>query len=97
MWPRGDVWCFAVVTADVKPSNILISKEGAIKLCDFGIAGVLQGSFCSTNIGCARFMAVSGGGEGLCMCEDGLGCGTSLYGMCQPHAYTNCWVVASVL
>ena len=45
----------------MKPSNILISKEGAIKLCDFGIAGVLQGSFCSTNIGCARFMAVSGG------------------------------------
>lgn len=63
----------SVLTADVKPSNILISKEGAIKLCDFGIAGVLQGSFCSTNIGCARFMAVSGGAHLL-----GGGCGAEL-------------------
>ena len=77
MAPGGNVWYLAVVTADVKPSNILISREGAIKLCDFGIAGVLQGSFCTTNIGCARFMAVSGGREELRVSEDCPRCGTS--------------------
>lgn len=73
-----------VSTSDVKPSNILISKEGVIKLCDFGIAGVLQGSFCSTNIGCARFMAVSGRDK---ICVGGVmgssgECGTGECGAC---------------
>ena len=46
-----------VLHRDVKPSNILINKHGEVKLCDFGISGVLQKSVCYTNIGCARFMA----------------------------------------
>jgi serine/threonine protein kinase len=46
-----------VLHRDVKPSNILISDDGDIKLCDFGISGILQGSYCSTTVGCARYLA----------------------------------------
>ena len=44
---------------DVKPSNILISRKGEIKLCDFGIAGELVNSFVQTDIGCKPYLAVS--------------------------------------
>lgn len=29
----------SVIHRDVKPSNILISKNGCVKMCDFGISG----------------------------------------------------------
>jgi serine/threonine protein kinase len=42
----------------VKPSNILIDEHGTIKLCDFGISGVLIESMAkSRNAGCAAYMS----------------------------------------
>lgn len=46
--------------ADVKPSNVLINKEGHVKMCDFGISGYLVDSVAKTlDAGCKPYMAVS--------------------------------------
>jgi len=47
-----------VIHRDVKPSNILLSKEGRVKMCDFGISGYLVESVAKTiDVGCASYMA----------------------------------------
>ncbi|KAF6030691.1 MAP2K6 [Bugula neritina] len=47
-----------VMHRDVKPSNILASKKGEIKLCDFGISGQLIDSVAKTaDAGCKPYMA----------------------------------------
>lgn len=46
--------------ADVKPSNVLINKQGHVKMCDFGISGYLVDSVAKTlDAGCKPYMAVS--------------------------------------
>ncbi|GAA5967565.1 hypothetical protein JCM11641_005696 [Rhodosporidiobolus odoratus] len=46
-----------IMHRDVKPTNVLISRKGAVKLCDFGVSGQLDRSIAKTNIGCQSYMA----------------------------------------
>lgn len=47
-----------VMHRDVKPSNILISRKGEVKMCDFGISGQLVDSLAKTiEAGCKPYMA----------------------------------------
>uniref|UniRef100_A0A158R410 mitogen-activated protein kinase kinase n=1 Tax=Syphacia muris TaxID=451379 RepID=A0A158R410_9BILA len=46
-----------LIHRDVKPSNILLSKQGCVKICDFGISGSLTNSVAKTiNAGCKPYM-----------------------------------------
>jgi len=47
-----------VIHRDVKPSNILMSTNGKVKMCDFGISGYLVDSVAKTiDAGCKPYMA----------------------------------------
>merc|ERR1712025_855265 len=47
-----------VIHRDVKPSNILINRQGCVKMCDFGISGYLADSVAKTiDAGCKPYMA----------------------------------------
>ncbi|KAJ2914377.1 hypothetical protein MD484_g6028, partial [Candolleomyces efflorescens] len=42
---------------DIKPSNIVLSREGIVKLCDFGVSGELVASNANTFTGTSFYMA----------------------------------------
>ncbi|GMM52989.1 mitogen-activated protein kinase kinase [Starmerella bacillaris] len=48
---------FNIIHRDVKPTNVLCSTTGDVKLCDFGVSGNLVASIAVTNIGCQSYMA----------------------------------------
>lgn len=48
----------SVIHRDVKPSNVLVNKQGHVKMCDFGISGYLVDSVAKTmDAGCKPYMA----------------------------------------
>ncbi|EIM81190.1 Pkinase-domain-containing protein [Stereum hirsutum FP-91666 SS1] len=46
-----------LIHRDIKPSNILLSRQGIIKLCDFGVSGELVKSHADTYTGTCYYMA----------------------------------------
>jgi len=49
----------SVIFSDIKPSNIVVTRSGQIKLCDFGVSGELINSMAGTFTGTSYYMAVS--------------------------------------
>ncbi|CAJ0962785.1 unnamed protein product, partial [Mesorhabditis belari] len=46
-----------ILHRDVKPSNMLVNTAGEIKLCDFGVSGVLVDSMANSFVGTRSYMA----------------------------------------
>ena len=43
--------------ADIKPSNVLVTLHGQVKLCDFGVSGELINSLAKTYVGTMYYLS----------------------------------------
>lgn len=46
-----------IIHRDIKPQNVLVSSDGSIKICDFGVSGEAVNSLATTFVGTQYYMA----------------------------------------
>ncbi|BGP55721.1 hypothetical protein JCM8202_005714 [Rhodotorula sphaerocarpa] len=46
-----------IIHRDIKPSNVLVTRDGLIKLCDFGVSGELVDSLAGTFVGTTYYLS----------------------------------------
>jgi len=51
------LWDIKIIHRDVKPSNMLVSSNGMVKICDFGVSIQLVNSIAKTYVGTNAYMA----------------------------------------
>jgi [calcium/calmodulin-dependent protein kinase] kinase len=49
--------CVGVIHRDIKPDNLLISKDNVLKIADFGVSHIIESETISSKEGTLAFLA----------------------------------------